>query len=57
MRSTVQTLSNSTIEATYVETGEMLEPDVGDDGGQGPDTEFEGEGPGAPGRDGSQAPF
>jgi len=57
VRSTVQTLSNSTIEGTYVETGEMLEPDVGDDGGQGPDTEFEGEGPGAPGRDGSQAPF
>jgi len=53
----VQTLSNSTIEGTYVKTSEMLEPDVGDDGGQGPDTEFEGEGPGAPGRDGSQAPF
>jgi len=45
------------MEATYVETGETLEPDAGDDGGPGPDTEFDEEVPGAPGRDGSQAPF
>jgi len=45
------------LEATYVETGEMPEPEAGDDGGPGPDTEFDDEVPGAPGRGGSQAPF